>query len=75
MHATAPLKLPPPRRKRLISSCFLFSQPVGIAAQLLTFPKCVLAVLCAIGWRILCARQRSNTRCMMSIEGLKCLPG
>ncbi|KAJ8580008.1 hypothetical protein M405DRAFT_835096, partial [Rhizopogon salebrosus TDB-379] len=40
---------------RLISSCFLFNRPVSIAAQLLTFPKCVLAVLCAIGWQILYA--------------------
>ncbi|KAJ8597814.1 hypothetical protein M405DRAFT_803249 [Rhizopogon salebrosus TDB-379] len=43
------------RRERLISSCFLFSRPVSIAAPLLTFPKCVLVVLCAIGWRILYA--------------------
>ncbi|KAJ8590958.1 hypothetical protein M405DRAFT_815164, partial [Rhizopogon salebrosus TDB-379] len=61
-HVIPRLKLLPPRRKRLISSCFLFSRPVSIAAQLLTFPKCVLAVLCAIGWRIFYACQRSNTR-------------
>ncbi|KAJ8590167.1 hypothetical protein M405DRAFT_816737, partial [Rhizopogon salebrosus TDB-379] len=41
-------------RKRLISSYFFFSRPVSIAAQLLTFPKYVLAVLYAIGWRIFC---------------------
>ncbi|KAJ8581757.1 hypothetical protein M405DRAFT_831901, partial [Rhizopogon salebrosus TDB-379] len=40
---------------RLISSYFFFSRPVSIAAQLLTFPKYVLEVLCAIGWRILYA--------------------
>ncbi|KAJ8597821.1 hypothetical protein M405DRAFT_803270, partial [Rhizopogon salebrosus TDB-379] len=40
---------------RLISSCFLFSWPVSITARLLTFPKCILVVLCTIGWQILCA--------------------
>ncbi|KAJ8581923.1 hypothetical protein M405DRAFT_831550 [Rhizopogon salebrosus TDB-379] len=63
-----------------MSSYFLFSRPVSIAARSLTFPKCILVVLCAIGWRILYARQRSNTRWgvygMTSIEkGLKCPPG
>ncbi|KAJ8591894.1 hypothetical protein M405DRAFT_83445 [Rhizopogon salebrosus TDB-379] len=51
-----------------MSSYFLFSRPVSIAARLLTFPKCVLAVLFAIGWQILYTRQRGNTRCMTSIE-------
>ncbi|KAJ8591888.1 hypothetical protein M405DRAFT_813640, partial [Rhizopogon salebrosus TDB-379] len=48
--------------KRLISSYFLFSRPVSIPAQLLTLPKCILAALCAIGWQIPYACQRSNTR-------------
>ena len=45
----------------IIASWFLVESGSGYDNVILTFPKGILAVLCTIGWRILHARQRSDT--------------